>query len=246
MKQTRNRSAMRRAQAGGRSAHPFVRIDAPVGGWNTRDSEDNVPPTDALEFDNWWADIGEVRTRPGYSIFKCTSDVVSGSDLISNGGFETPGVGADVFDDWIDSVIDSGEVQEAEYKNSGSKACALIEIETPGTAVTSQTVTGLTAETWYKLTFYDTSYSNVNPDNTSSIRYLVFDSTNVEYIVNWTNTGHYTGGFATPAYEKTEVVFQTPALCTSVMISFGLGSTRNVYYLVDDVSMYEIRLSHRR
>jgi hypothetical protein len=42
-----------------------VRIDAPIGGLNTRDSIDQLPPTDAIVLDNIIPDLGKVRVRPG-------------------------------------------------------------------------------------------------------------------------------------------------------------------------------------
>lgn len=58
----------------GRDAQ-MQRTEAPIGGWNTRDSVDNVPPLDALELDNWFPDLGEVRTRPGYSEHTDSDDI---------------------------------------------------------------------------------------------------------------------------------------------------------------------------
>lgn len=48
-------------QAGVRS------LSAPVGGWNARDSLDRMAETDAIVLDNWFPDLGEVTTRPGYT-----------------------------------------------------------------------------------------------------------------------------------------------------------------------------------
>jgi hypothetical protein len=46
-----------------------VHIDAPIGGWNTRDSIDNMEPTDAVVLDNWIPDLGYVKSRPGYELY---------------------------------------------------------------------------------------------------------------------------------------------------------------------------------
>lgn len=48
-----------------RIAAEFV-VDAPIGGWNTRETIDNMPPTDAVVLDNWVPDMGAVTLRPGY------------------------------------------------------------------------------------------------------------------------------------------------------------------------------------
>lgn len=44
-----------------------VSVPAPVGGWNTRDSLDAMPPTDAVLLDNWIPGSGDVAVRPGYA-----------------------------------------------------------------------------------------------------------------------------------------------------------------------------------
>ena len=41
-------------------------VPAPVGGWNTRDALDAMPPTDAVILDNWWPTTGKVVIRSGY------------------------------------------------------------------------------------------------------------------------------------------------------------------------------------
>jgi len=48
-----------------------VQVDAPIGGWNTRESIDNMPPTDAVILDNWIPDLGSVNARPGSGVY-CT------------------------------------------------------------------------------------------------------------------------------------------------------------------------------
>jgi len=40
-------------------------IPAPFGGWNTRDSLDAMPPTDAVKLINWIPDVGKVSVRRG-------------------------------------------------------------------------------------------------------------------------------------------------------------------------------------
>lgn len=42
-------------------------IPAPVGGWNTREALDAMPPEDAVLLDNWYPDTGSCRVRDGYS-----------------------------------------------------------------------------------------------------------------------------------------------------------------------------------
>lgn len=45
----------------------IVSVPAPVGGWNTRDSKDKMPPEDAVILTNWFPDVGYVRLRNGFS-----------------------------------------------------------------------------------------------------------------------------------------------------------------------------------
>ena len=233
MKQTRNRSVMRRAQAGGRSAHPFVRIDAPVGGWNTRDSEDNVPPTDALEFDNWWADIGEVRTRPGYSGHCYTGDATTGSELISNGGFETAGA-LNTFDDWTDV---GGVFDETSFVESDSHACK-IKKTSPAAVGVSQAVT-VSEETWYKLEFWSTLKDSFGSYGGYSTYYQIYDNDNSDYIVTLTETGS-----SGDEYIKTVDVFYTPSGCTSITITLSIQDVLTTYSggagYFDEVSLFEI------
>lgn len=57
----------RQRQASGRAK--IVSISAPVGGWNTRDSLDEMDPRDAVVMDNMIPQIGKVSLRPGYEDF---------------------------------------------------------------------------------------------------------------------------------------------------------------------------------
>lgn len=42
-------------------------VPAPIGGWNKRDPEANMEPTDALTLDNWFPRTADVLMRPGYT-----------------------------------------------------------------------------------------------------------------------------------------------------------------------------------
>ena len=44
-----------------------ISIPAPMGGWNTRDGLDSMPPSDAVQLDNWIPGVGEVKVRWGYA-----------------------------------------------------------------------------------------------------------------------------------------------------------------------------------
>lgn len=41
----------------------------PIGGWNTRDALNSMPPTDAVLLDNWFPTTGKVTVRKGYTEF---------------------------------------------------------------------------------------------------------------------------------------------------------------------------------
>lgn len=51
----------------GRRAQAVTR-PAPVGGWNARDSVDDMPATDALLMDNWFPGTDSIKLRPGSGI----------------------------------------------------------------------------------------------------------------------------------------------------------------------------------
>lgn len=58
-KPMRQKAAKFRQQAVTRS------IPAPIGGWNARDPEAKMPPTDALELTNWWPETADISFRKG-------------------------------------------------------------------------------------------------------------------------------------------------------------------------------------
>ena len=44
----------------------IVSLPGPVGGWNTRDAVDSMPPEDAIQLDNLFPAVGKVELRGGY------------------------------------------------------------------------------------------------------------------------------------------------------------------------------------
>lgn len=56
---------------------PAVALDAPIGGLNGIDGVDAMPPTDAIQLDNWIPRSGYLQSRPGYT--RHTSDL--GADV---------------------------------------------------------------------------------------------------------------------------------------------------------------------
>lgn len=53
----------------GRPTSTVVSRPAPVGGWNTRDSVDQMDPKDAVILTNWFPDVGKVKLRLGHSSY---------------------------------------------------------------------------------------------------------------------------------------------------------------------------------
>jgi hypothetical protein len=237
------------AQARQRTSQPFAHFEAPVGGWNTRDSIDNIAPTDALTLDNWWPDIGEVRTRPGYIEHCSLANAVTGSDLVSNGSFETAGAGGlDVFANWTEAAAVGAAIEvsrSTDLVHTGTYACKWVisrkPLFNPTELEISQDIT-VSASTSYRLQFYDTT-TETNSGVNNSLKYSVYDNDHSADLIAWTETGHVGS-----SYSMTTVVFDVPAGCTSVKIKFKngfLGSpltggdSSNAAYL-DVVMVYEL------
>ena len=66
-----------------------VPVQAPIGGLNTRESFDDVPPTDALQMDNWMPALGSVKIREGRTAFAQSALIATGPNLFLNPGFES-------------------------------------------------------------------------------------------------------------------------------------------------------------
>lgn len=60
-----------RIQAAAQPISAPIPMPPPVGGWNTRDSFDSMPPLDAVVLDNWYPDYQGVLVRNGYQPY-CT------------------------------------------------------------------------------------------------------------------------------------------------------------------------------
>lgn len=237
MRQTRRQNEYKRAQGAQRTALPFTRIDAPVGGWNTRDSEDNLPPTDALELDNWWPDIGEIRTRPGYTEHCYTGDATTGADLVLNGGFETAGGGgADVFADWVESNTNGTVSQATAYVKAGTYSCALsIKTNTGGSFAQVEQTIAVTAVTPYALKFWWFVHDRLGTMR-DGVQYRVWDATNSAVIKDWEI-------FKYTSEDFTEEIasFTTPTGCISIEIEFKTAdaSDSSIISYVDAVTLFE-------
>ena len=206
-----------------RRGQPF-HVDAPTGGLNTRDSIDNMDPLDAVELENWFPDIGAVRTRPGWTEH-CDSDDLTAT-LLSNGGFETAGAGgADIWADWSETAGTGALANETTIVHSGDDACKITAGGDLDTRVT-QTAT-VVAEREYKLKFW------TRGDGTYQGRYDVYDTTNMAFIVAEDTPTGVTG----TDYTEVTSVFTTPAGCVEVLIRFFCPTTDTGVCYIDDVSL---------
>lgn len=65
-------------------------IPGPIGGWNTRDAVVAMPPTDAVNLDNWFPTVGKVSVRGGYTEH-ATGVGISTSDVDMLASYRTRG-----------------------------------------------------------------------------------------------------------------------------------------------------------
>lgn len=165
-----------------------MRVEAPIGGWNTRDSLDNIPPTDAISLINWIPDLGEVRTRPGYTEHCWVGDVATGADLVTNGDFEADGAGgADVFADWTEDVTDGGYIiKDTTDFHGGAASCYLYTKSDGSTSNIHQSLT-TTAEKTYTVSVWVNCKNNQN----SKLRYKVYDNSNAADLVALTTADNW-------------------------------------------------------
>ena len=210
-------------------------IDAPIGGWNTRDAVDNLPPTDAVILDNWIPDFGSVKIRPGYDEHSSSINIVTGGELALNPGFETAGGGgADVFANWDETVNSPDDTlfQSSSFKHAGSYSCHFHSMHVYSSHV-DQTIT-VTADTTYTLSFY-----SATSDVLCRTGFFIYDASNTEIIQPSTAVWHNDVN----TWMQTTHQFTTPAGCTSIEIwLYGSGYDGryvDVYY--DTVSL---KVSH--
>jgi len=205
-----------------------MRVEAPIGGWNTRDSVDNIPPTDAISLINWIPDLGEVRTRPGYTEHCWVGDVVTGSNLVSNPGFEDAGGGgADVFANWTENATGGYITRSTVFEHGGTYSCGLNRFTT--SVNVSQNIT-TTASTTYTLKFWVYSFRNLGKLN--HINYKVYDVSNsADLIAKVEATG------VEDSWTEIIVQFTTAVGGISTGIWFYADDNPGGVY-VDDVSVY--------
>ena len=192
-------------------------LEVPIGGWNTRDSLDNIPPSDAIEITNWIPDLGELRTRPGYTEHGWVGDVTSGAELVSNGGFESAGGGgADVFANWSETVVGAGTIAQSTGEvYAGTYSCAIGTTLSAGGSV-EQNITTV-ASTTYTLSFR--VYHGTKHDYSYPC-YSVYDVSNGAYLIAQTDITN-----AQAAWTEVSVQFTTVAGGISTKITLGADGT---------------------
>lgn len=153
------------------------------------------------------------------------SPTVYGSELLTNGGFETvtaAGPPAN-FGTWVDDAGDGNLEVETTDKRSGSNAAKLTS-GASANAVTYQTF-AVTAGQTVRIAIWS------HGDGTNSPRYGIRDVTNSKQLVNPTNTG-VTGA----SYDITYVDQVVPAGCSQLRIQlWGPSANGGVAYF-DDIS----------
>ena len=94
-----------------------VNVQAPMGGWNTRDSFDDIEPTDAIVMDNWIPGLGSVAVRKGRVVeHRQDMDVVTERTAVETlAVYESEGKrrligadGGDVYDITQGTTLDTG------------------------------------------------------------------------------------------------------------------------------------------
>ena len=133
---------------------------------------------------------------------------INGANELSNGGFETAGVGgADVFANWTETAGDGSITQDAAIYHWNSYSCKLTSGTSSNTEV-YQDVTVVAAEE-KELIFW------TRGDGTLAGQYRVYDVTNAADILATTTTGVTSTTWTRVIYRYT-----VPALCVSARVYF--------------------------
>jgi hypothetical protein len=162
-----------------RAQQPSVRtIPAPVGGWNARDSLDQMEETDAILLDNWFPGLGRVEQRGGFTKFVQGIGLANTSDLadvetvaeyhagatramLAAGGVKTQASGTNLllhtreFDDgvWVKARLNPVNANAATAADGTITADELIEDTDTGEHYTDQTF-AVTISVVYTLSIY--------------------------------------------------------------------------------------------
>lgn len=138
-----------------------VNVQAPIGGWNTRDAFDDIPPTDAIVMDNWIPGLGAVAVRKGRTVqHRQALDVEAARSpvetlMVYNSEGKKRLVGADsgdVYDITQDSTLGTGFAENYwSWCNFDGKLIMVNGNDSPqeydGTTLTPLVVTGPTNPT---------------------------------------------------------------------------------------------------
>lgn len=164
-------------------------------------------------------------TSSSSSTYVTWTQPTSGSELLSNPGFETAGAGgADVWANWTETVSDGALANDTGSVHEGSDAAKI----TAGASVDTNVYQDITvvAGGTYLLTFW------TRGDVTYGGRYLVYDNTNSANIIATTATE-----IISATYTKFMMYFTAPSGCSSVRIYLYCPSTDTGVAYFDDVSV---------
>lgn len=163
---------------------------------------------------------------------KLAADLAAfGTDLLTNGGFETAGAGgADVFSSWAENAGDGSIVDETAVVHVGSHAAKLTSGASSNTYIYQDRA--VTAGKTYRVLFV------ARGDGTNAGRYQVYDATNSVTISGIVSTG-VTGA----AYASVSYTFVAPAGCSSIRIILYCPAVNAGYGYFDYVRMWESQIS---
>lgn len=154
-----------------------------------------------------------------------------GSDLVTNGGFEThtgtvdDGT-TDTFTDWTNAGVDANNrIEATATAQAGTHAVKIIRAS--GLPRIEQDVT-VTASAAYRLTFW------TRGDGTVAGEYTIYDVSNSAYITAATTTG-ITG----TTYAPCAAAFNTPVGCTSVRVTLRVNAESATAYF-DAVTLHKL------
>lgn len=146
-----------------------------------------------------------------------------GSELLTNGGFETAGTGgADVFGTWAEDATGGAIADEGTDVHGGSHAAKLTN--STGGPYISNTIT-VSASTNYRLSFW------THGDGSVAGRYGIYNFSTPGWLTAVTSTTVAGTNYTLRSYD-----FTTPAGCTSIAI-YMLAPETAGYALFDDVSL---------
>ena len=147
------------------------------------------------------------------------------SELMLNGGFETPGGGgADIWANWVEAAGNGALANEVVEIHTGASAAKLTGSAAGDTYVYQ--IKAVVPAANYRLRFW------TRADGANEGRYWIRDITNSGNIVALTGTG-----VASAAYTMVDVNFTTPAGCVSIFTRFDPAVVNGALAYYDTVSL---------